>query len=62
MIETLLIAAAEPAMTAIDAERAFAADAQKMGQWTAFRSRTLEVALWNGSDWETVIKDSIKAE
>ena len=25
-------------------------------------SRTFEVALWNGSDWETVIKDSIKAE
>ncbi|HYC96007.1 MAG TPA: hypothetical protein VEB39_09960 [Sphingomicrobium sp.] len=24
-------------MTAIDAERAFAADAQKLGQWTAFR-------------------------
>ena len=23
--------------TAIDAERAFAADAQKIGQWTAFR-------------------------
>ena len=37
MIAALLIAAAEPAMTAIDAERAFAADAQKLGQWTAFR-------------------------
>lgn len=37
MIEALLLAAAEPAMTAIDAERAFAADAQKLGQWTAFR-------------------------
>ena len=37
MIEALLMLAAEPAMTAIDAERAFAADAQKMGQWTAFR-------------------------
>lgn len=38
MIEALLILAAEPAaMTAIDAERAFAADAQKLGQWTAFR-------------------------
>ncbi len=34
MIEALLIAAAEPAMTAIDAERAFPADAQKMGQWS----------------------------
>jgi len=37
MIEALLLAAAEPAMTAIDAERAFAAEAQKLGQWTAFR-------------------------
>jgi hypothetical protein len=37
MIEALLILAAEPAMTAIDAERAFVADAQKIGQWTAFR-------------------------
>ena len=38
MIEALLLAAAEPSMTAIDAERAFAADAQKLGQWTAFRN------------------------
>jgi hypothetical protein len=37
VIEALLIAAAQPAMTAVDAERAFAADAQKLGQWTAFR-------------------------
>ena len=37
MIEALLLAAAEPAMTAVDAERAFVADAQKLGQWTAFR-------------------------
>jgi hypothetical protein len=36
MIIALLLAAAVP-MTAIDAERAFAADAQKLGQWTAFR-------------------------
>jgi hypothetical protein len=43
MIEALLIAAAEPAMTSIDAERAFAADAQKLGQWTAFRK-------WGASD------------
>jgi hypothetical protein len=35
MIVALLLAAAAP--TAIDAERAFAADAQKLGQWTAFR-------------------------
>ena len=37
MILALLLAAAEPSMTAIDAERAFVADAQKLGQWTAFR-------------------------
>jgi hypothetical protein len=36
MILALLLAAAEP-QTAIDAERAFAADAQRIGQWTAFR-------------------------
>ena len=37
MIEALLIAAAQPAMTAVEAERAFAADAHKLGQWTSFR-------------------------
>ncbi|HEY0628133.1 MAG TPA: hypothetical protein VGD23_02280 [Sphingomicrobium sp.] len=37
MIEALLLAAAQPAMSAIDAERAFVADAHKLGQWTAFR-------------------------
>ena len=36
MILAFLLAAAAP-LTAIDAERAFAADAQKEGQWTAFR-------------------------
>ena len=34
---SLLLAAAAAQMTAVDAERAFAADAQKHGQWTAFR-------------------------
>jgi hypothetical protein len=34
----LMLAATDaPAMTPIEAERAFAADAQKIGQWTAFR-------------------------
>ncbi len=33
---TLLLAAAAP-QTAVEAERAFAADAQAIGQWTAFR-------------------------
>ena len=36
MIVALLLAAGS-VPTAIDAERAFAADAQKVGQWTAFR-------------------------
>jgi hypothetical protein len=35
MIAVLLLAAAAP--TAVDAERAFAAHARKVGQWTAFR-------------------------
>lgn len=37
MVPLLLLLAAAPQMTAVDAERAFAADAQKDGQWTAFR-------------------------
>ena len=36
MIIALLLASA-PVMTALDVERAFAADARKIGQWTAFR-------------------------
>ena len=43
MIAALLIAAATP--TAIDAERAFAADAQQLGQWTAFRKWAADDAL-----------------
>jgi hypothetical protein len=35
MITALLLAAA-PIVTALEAERAFAADAQRIGQWTAF--------------------------
>ena len=46
MILALLLAAAAPApMSAIDAERAFAADAQKLGQWTAFRKWSTADAL-----------------
>ena len=52
MILALLLAAAaaQPAskpapMSAIDAERAFAADAQKLGQWTAFRKWSTPDAL-----------------
>ena len=38
MLLAAQVAAAAPApQTAIEAERAFAADAQKLGQWTAFR-------------------------
>jgi hypothetical protein len=44
MIAALLLAAATP-MSAIDAERAFAADAQKLGQWTAFRKWAAEDAV-----------------
>ena len=44
MIAALLLMAAGP-MTAIDAERAFAADAQKMGQWTAFRKYAADDAV-----------------
>lgn len=43
MIEALLLAAAAP--TALDAERAFIADAQKLGQWTAFRKYATDDAL-----------------
>ncbi len=37
MLSLLLAAAAAAAPTAVDAERAFAADAQRIGQWSAFR-------------------------
>ena len=43
MIALLLATAALP--TAIDAERAFAADAQRRGQWTAFRATATEDAV-----------------
>jgi hypothetical protein len=44
MIAALLLAAAAPP-SAIDAERAFVADAQKLGQWTAFRKYATDDAL-----------------
>ena len=43
MIELILAAVA--AATPVDAERQFAADAQKMGQWTAFRKWSTADAL-----------------
>jgi len=46
VILAILLAAAEPApKNAIEAERAFAADAQKLGQWTAFRKYASSAAL-----------------
>ena len=44
MMAALLLMAAEP-ISAIDAERAFAADAQQRGQWTAFRKYAAEDAV-----------------
>ncbi|WP_294123971.1 hypothetical protein [Sphingomonas sp.] len=44
MILALLLAAAEP-MSALDTERAFIADAQKLGQWTAFRKYAADDAV-----------------
>jgi ketosteroid isomerase-like protein len=44
MIAAILLATAAP-MTAIDAERAFAADAQKLGQWTAFTKWSADDAV-----------------
>jgi hypothetical protein len=43
MISALLLAAAVP--TAVDAERAFARDAQRIGQWTAFRKYADDTAV-----------------
>jgi ketosteroid isomerase-like protein len=48
MLLALLLAAAAsapPAKTAIDAERAFAADAHRLGQWTAFKKWSTDDAL-----------------
>jgi len=44
MIVAILIDATSPA-TAVDAERAFAADARKIGQWTAFKRWAAPEAL-----------------
>ena len=58
MIAAILLAAATP--TAIDAERAFAADAQKVGQWTAFRKYATDDALMfipQPTNAQTFLKD-----
>ena len=44
MLLSLLLAATAP-MTAVDAERAFANDARRLGQWTAFRKYADETAV-----------------
>jgi len=59
MIAALLLMAAEP-MSAIDAERAFAAEAQKLGQWTAFRKYAADDALMfvpQPTNAQTFLKD-----
>ena len=45
MILALILAVETPPMTAVDAERAFVADAQKLGQWTAFRKYAADDAV-----------------
>jgi hypothetical protein len=56
-------ASSERATTAVDAERAFAADAQKLGQWTAFRKWAAPQALMftpqpvNAHDFLKPLKD-----
>ena len=45
MISLILAAAAAAQMTPIDAERAFAEDAHKLGQWTAFRKWSTDDAV-----------------
>ncbi len=61
MIAALLLAAAAPApMSAIDAERAFVKDAQKDGQWTAFRKYAAPDALMfvpQPTNAQTFLKD-----
>jgi hypothetical protein len=45
VIPLLLMLADAPAMTPVEAERAFAADAKKIGQWTAFRKWSADDAV-----------------
>lgn len=45
MIPLLLMLAAAPATTPVEAERAFAADAKAIGQWTAFRNWSTDDAV-----------------
>lgn len=57
MMFALLLAAAQPApmpVTVIDAERAFASDAQKIGQWSAF-------AKWADPKGVLVVRKTVNA-
>ena len=45
MITAILLAAAAAVPTAVDAERAFARDAQRIGQWSAFRKYADDTAV-----------------
>ena len=55
MLLMLLLAQAAAAQTPVDAERAFAADAQRIGQWTAFRK-------WSAKDAVMFAPQPINAE
>ncbi len=70
MIPLLLALAAPadaPAMTPIEAERAFSADAKTIGQWTAFRKWSTDDAVMfvpqptNAHDFLTALKDPAQA-
>ena len=54
MMLSVVLAAAEP-RTAVEAERAFAADAQAMGQWSAFRK-------WAADDATMFVPQPVKAQ
>jgi hypothetical protein len=67
MLPILLLAAAAPQMTAVDAERAFAAAAVSDGQWTSFRRYAADDGTMfvpqpvNAQDWLKDRKDPPKA-
>ena len=56
---TPAIAQGSPARSAVEAERAFARDAQRLGQWTAFRKYAdLDAVMFNPQAvWATVTED-----
>ncbi|MEO7503808.1 MAG: hypothetical protein ABIT69_01340 [Sphingomicrobium sp.] len=62
MLALLLLVAAPAAPTAIDAERAFARDAQRIGQWTAFRNyaEPLAVVFTPQAAWAQVVYKDLR--